>query len=180
MSNPNVLDLNLAPTVRAALPPNRLPEFLSQPTLLANLEQPYTYSANADDPDGSLVSYVLAKAPDGASIDATTGRIHWIPDRWTEPQVDFELRAYDGRGAYRRQNWKVDVSGANRAPIISPIQDQLLKEGEMLDISVSAFDPDGDNIIYFAISFLPAPCSTITRKNCDGYLGAMPPERMRK
>ncbi len=155
VSNPNLFDLDFAPTVRAALPPNRLPEFLSQPSATASLGQAYSYSANAQDPDGSTITYVLSSAPDGASIDATTGSIQWSPDRWTEPQVDFELRAYDSRGAYRRQTWKVNVQNANRPPVISPIDDQIIREGELLEIPVSGYDPDGDSIFYFADSLPP-------------------------
>ncbi len=155
LANPLVVDLDLTPTVRAALPPNQLPSFTTTPNIAASLGQAYSYAATARDPDGATVSYVLAKAPAGASISSTTGQLNWTPDRFTEPQVDFEVRAYDGRGAYRRQTWRVNVSGANRAPIVSPIEDRLISEGDTLSIPVSAFDPDGDRLFYLA-SNLPA------------------------
>ncbi|MEZ6135593.1 MAG: CARDB domain-containing protein [Pirellulaceae bacterium] len=155
VANPNLLDLDFTPTVRAALPANQLPLFLSSPRLSASEGEVYDYAADASDPDGSTVTYVLGKAPEGATVNATTGALTWTPGRWTEPRVEFELRAYDARGAYKRQTWTVDVSGANRAPIISPIGDQLLTEGDLLEVPVSAFDPDGDALFYFADNLPP-------------------------
>ncbi|MCA9191785.1 MAG: hypothetical protein KDB03_08485 [Planctomycetales bacterium] len=155
VSNPNLLDLNFTPTVRAALPPNQLPLFLSSPALSAAEGERYAYAAEADDPDGNTITYVLSKAPEGAIVNPVTGQLDWTPGKWTEPTVDFELRAYDARGAYKRQNWTVNVSGANHAPIISPIADQLLTEGELLEVPVSAFDADGDALFYFADNLPP-------------------------
>ncbi len=155
VANPNLLDLDFTPTVRAALPPNQLPLFLSSPRLSAAEGEVYDYAADADDPDGSSVTYVLSNAPEGATVNPTTGALSWTPGRWTEPSVEFELRAYDARGAYKRQVWTVDVIGANRAPIISPIGDQLLTEGDLLEVPVSAFDPDGDALFYFADNLPP-------------------------
>ena len=155
VTNPRLLELNFAPSVRASLPPNKLPEFLSTPIRSASVGQSYSYSATANDPDGSNVTYVLSGAPTGATVNSVTGQIQWQPSRWTDPTTQFELRAYDSRGAYRRQTWKVDVTGANRAPIVAPIADQQIQEGDMLELPVSAFDPDGDSVFYFADGLPP-------------------------
>ncbi len=93
--------------------------------------------------------------PKGATVDPTTGVVDWMPSRSSDAKADFELRAYDTRGAYRRQIWTVDVTDANRAPIISPIDDQLFTEGDLIEIPVSAFDPDGDDLFYFADTLPP-------------------------
>ncbi|MEL6108114.1 MAG: putative Ig domain-containing protein, partial [Planctomycetota bacterium] len=155
IANPNLLDLDFVPRVLATLPPNELPNFNSDPTLAASVGSEYQYIAEADDPDGNTISYVLAEAPEGATVDATTGEIDWMPTRATTDQATFELRAYDARGAYRRQTWVVDVSGANQAPVLATIDNFVATEGDLIEIPVSGFDPDGDDLFYFADN-LPA------------------------
>ena len=150
IANPNLLDLNFDPRILATLPPNQLPEFSTSPDLSAAVDTAYEYDAVADDPDGNTVTYVLADAPDGATVDPSTGAIDWMPTKSSSSASKFELRAYDARGAYRRQEWIVDLSGANRAPVLSPLEDQLFTEGDLIEIPVSAFDPDGDDLFYFA------------------------------
>ena len=73
-----------------------------------------------------------------------------MPSRRDDATVNFALRAYDARGAYKTQTWTVDVTDANRAPVITPVGDQLYTEGDLIEIPVSAFDPDGDDLFYFA------------------------------
>ena len=144
IANPNLLDLSFDPRVLATLPPNELPLFSSSPITASAVGEQYEYEAEAEDPDGINITYVLTNAPDGATVDPATGEVQWLPGRATLPTADFELRAYDARGAYRRQAWTVDVTGANRAPVISPVDDVFATEGDLLEIPVSAFDADGD------------------------------------
>ena len=155
IENSQLIDLNFDPRILASLPPNQLPNFNSTPLITAGVSAEYEYTAQAEDPDGSSITYVLAGGPSGATVDPATGKVDWMPDRSSDARVDFELRAYDGRGAYRRQVWTVDVTDANRAPIISPVDDQLFTEGDLIEIPVSAFDPDGDDLFYFADSLPP-------------------------
>ncbi len=86
IANPNLLDLNFNPRILATLPPNMLPEFESQPLLLAEAEAPYEYSATANDPDGSRVTYVLADAPHGATVDPVTGRSRLDANAGRDPE----------------------------------------------------------------------------------------------
>ncbi len=155
IANPNLLDLNFQPRILATLPPNQLPEFSTDPVLSADVGTAYQYTAAASDPDGTTITYVLADGPAGATVDPSTGQIDWIPTKANPAETPFELRAYDARGAYRRQQWIVDLTGANRAPVVSPIDDQLFTEGDLIEIPVSAFDPDGDDLFYFADHLLP-------------------------
>ncbi len=78
-----------------------------------------------------------------------------MPTQAATPKTRFELRAYDARGAFERQVWTVDVTGANRAPIIAPVEDVLATEGDLIEIPISAFDPDGDRLFYFADNLPP-------------------------
>ncbi|MEM9826972.1 MAG: CARDB domain-containing protein, partial [Planctomycetota bacterium] len=149
-SNPNLVDLSFDARVLASLPANQLPEFDTDPNTGASTGQRYEYQANANDPDGSSVRYVLARGPEGAQVDSATGEVSWQPNVGATADPDFELRAYDSRGGFRRQVWTVDLSGANRAPILADIENVFAREGDLIEIPFSGFDPDGDDLFYFA------------------------------
>ncbi|WP_372898721.1 putative Ig domain-containing protein, partial [Stieleria sp.] len=155
IANPNLLDLNFNPRILATLPPNQLSIFASSPALAAAADAQYQYSAEAEDPDGATITYVLAGAPKGATVDPNTGVVDWKPGRDASPKAEFELRAYDARGAYKRQTWIVDVTGANRAPVVAPISDVFATEGDLIEVPISGFDPDGDDLFYFADNLPP-------------------------
>src|SRR5439155_1250207 len=64
-------------TVETATP-NHPPVIVSRPTntnLLAG--RPFAYTAQAVDPDNDPVTYALAQAPTGMTINPTTGAINW-------------------------------------------------------------------------------------------------------
>ena len=63
--------------------------------------------------------------PASAAMDADTGQLAWTPALAAETQVAFEVRAYDARGGYARQQWLVDVSGVNTPPVLPAIADRL-------------------------------------------------------
>ncbi len=67
-------------TVTVSLPPNNPPSFTSTPVLTARALSPYSYDANATDPDaGAVLTFSLPAAPAGMTINPTTGVIAWTP-----------------------------------------------------------------------------------------------------
>ena len=54
-------------------PPNRPPVFTSTPVIDAKVNTPYTYDADAVDPDRDVLEYALITRPDGMTIDTSTG-----------------------------------------------------------------------------------------------------------
>lgn len=55
------------------------PVISSQPVLTATVGSNYSYDVDATDANGDQVSYSLAQAPSGMSINADTGLISWTP-----------------------------------------------------------------------------------------------------
>jgi PKD repeat protein len=70
-------------TVRA----NRPPQVTSTPPHLATADLPFSYAVAAEDPDGDSLSYDLALAPEGMTVNAA-GLIEWTP---TFEQAGFHL-----------------------------------------------------------------------------------------
>lgn len=60
----------------AMVVPNAAPQIISQPPQgISSLN--YTYQVEANDPDDSLFTYHLSEAPDGMTIDETSGLVQW-------------------------------------------------------------------------------------------------------
>src|SRR5262249_4719291 len=59
--------------------PNRPPLFTSTPRVDGEVGVVYSYTAKAFDADGNPLSFALASAPDGMTIDSSTGLITWTP-----------------------------------------------------------------------------------------------------
>ncbi|MBF2067245.1 MAG: putative Ig domain-containing protein [Calothrix sp. C42_A2020_038] len=60
-------------------PPNRPPVFTTTPKVDAVINAEYKYDADATDPDGDNLTYNLALAPEGMTVNPTTGEITWMP-----------------------------------------------------------------------------------------------------
>ena len=60
--------------------PNNIPIISSNPPGWATVDEHYYYQVNASDLDaGDVLSYHLLDAPDGMTIDNSTGLISWTP-----------------------------------------------------------------------------------------------------
>jgi len=67
-------------TITVSLPPpNMAPDIISEPVRTATAEIEFTYTVNADDPEGDSLTYSLITYPTGMSIDSVTGKITWTP-----------------------------------------------------------------------------------------------------
>jgi RHS repeat-associated protein len=60
-------------------PANRPPQFTTTPVVDAYINQPYNYDANATDPDSDALDYEVVAAPEGLTIDPSTGEVEWTP-----------------------------------------------------------------------------------------------------
>ncbi len=76
----------------------------------------YVYEAQASDIDGGTLTYTLLEAPQGAAIDAATGRITLSTGTGS---YDFVVAVNDGRGGEAEQAFTLTVSepGTTNAPV---------------------------------------------------------------
>jgi Ca2+-binding RTX toxin-like protein len=72
----------------------------------------YVYDADALDIDGDTLTYTLATAPAGATINAATGLISWTPQ--APGDYRFVVRADDGHGGIAEQSYNVSVTRRDR------------------------------------------------------------------
>ena len=89
--------------------PNAPPLFISTPPLQF-LSEAYSYQAQAKDPDGDEVTYVLENPPPGMMIDNKTGEINWPLTALPAGVYRISIVADDGQGQKNYQEYSLTMS----------------------------------------------------------------------
>ncbi|PIR79757.1 MAG: hypothetical protein COU25_03755 [Candidatus Levybacteria bacterium CG10_big_fil_rev_8_21_14_0_10_35_13] len=87
---------------------------------------------------------------DGDSVTVTysapfDNKGKWTPDFGDKGTYAVTVTATDGKDT-TTSTFNLTVLRKNRAPVLKPIEDVVVKEGEMIRLPVQAYDPDGDEI----------------------------------
>ncbi|MBI4650916.1 tandem-95 repeat protein, partial [Candidatus Desantisbacteria bacterium] len=110
------------------------------------------FIVNATDPDNDILKITVSGLPDKAVFD-TTNTFKWIPDYNQSGIYTLIFNVSDGI----LNNTKIVnmiVNNTNRAPVLEVIGDKIINENQMLEFTVTAIDPDGDNL-KFTVGGLP-------------------------
>jgi RHS repeat-associated protein len=141
---------------------NVAPAIVSVPPTVALTKRTYIYAVRADDLENDPLSWSLTGAPDGMTIDATSGLIRWNPAVEQIGSHDVSIEASDGLNV-GRQDFSVVVSSAddpvdpsdpegptrgNRAPIITSTPLFSGQADSVYQYQVRAVDPDGDAVTF--------------------------------
>ncbi len=89
--------------------PNASPVFISSPPLEFQ-SNTYGYHASAKDPDGDPITYSLASAPQGMTIDGKTGTIEWKINKEAAGTHSIEIVAQDPEGMKAFQKYSLNIS----------------------------------------------------------------------
>ncbi|MEL6109582.1 MAG: putative Ig domain-containing protein, partial [Planctomycetota bacterium] len=140
---PNNSSADFIPGFLATASPNLRPGFDSNPVRFTAAGSDYEYDADATDPDGVAVAYLLHRGPEGMTVDPDTGIVQWaVPNEVAEVH-DVVLYAFDSRGGFTSQAWTLTVSGGNQAPeFIRPPDEAFMTENENLELFVEVRDDD--------------------------------------
>jgi choice-of-anchor A domain-containing protein/RHS repeat-associated protein len=92
------------------VPLNHAPIFVSTPVVMALAGQPYTYTAQAVDPDNDPLTYAVLAGPTGMTIDPVSGEITWSPAAADAGPHTVTVGVKDGHGGFDVQNYTVTVS----------------------------------------------------------------------
>ncbi len=109
------------------------------------------------DPDGFITSI---EKVDGIG-DVLDGIFTYSPDYLSAGSYIVKLKAIDNDGMETFTNLSVIVKNVNRKPIVDDIHDQHISEGSLLELEISAVDPDIDDTLLFTLT---GP-GTITKLN---------------
>lgn len=166
-------------------PVNDAPDITSEPVTEATEDQPYQYQATAVDVEGDNMTWSLISAPEGMTIDGTTGLIQWTPLNEHVPSARVEYRVTDDGTlpASRHDEFIITIVPVNDAPVVNDIPDQTIEEGESfvtiaLDNYVEDVDNNDDEIVWTAtgqnqltVTIDAARVATITipNENWNGF-----------
>ncbi|MEI6125105.1 MAG: putative Ig domain-containing protein [Pseudomonadota bacterium] len=108
-----------------------------------------TFTLSATDADADTLSYSATGLPSGATLSPTTGAFSWTPSYAQAGAYTITFTASDATLS-SSQTSTITVTNVNRAPVLSAIGSKSVSEGATLSFSISATDPDGDTLAYFA------------------------------
>lgn len=122
------------------------PQVIGIPGLTIPIDEGQTLDftlGTSGDPAYGPYRFVLISGPSGMTVDEDTGRLTWATDETSGPgtyAVTVEVR--DSQGAAGRAAFQVLVAEINTPPVLNPVADQTIQEGEAVHLVLSASDPD--------------------------------------
>ena len=138
-------------------------------------DTPVLITLQAGDADGDPLSYIIAAAPLHGNLSGTAPSITYTPIGNYNGPDNFSFKVNDGRADSNTATVSIAVVAVNDPPILSPIGNMVIDEGQTLLFSVSASDPDS-NVLIYTVSNLPfgAFFNPVTKTFCwtPGYFQA--------
>jgi hypothetical protein len=116
----------------------------------------YVYEVTANDPEGQSVTFRLSQGPQGMAIDATTGRITWLPDADVVGSHAVTVEARDPTGGAGTQDYTVSVEARNLSPVITSVPTRYAPVGQAYAYQIGAFEPDSEPVTFFLGPGAPA------------------------
>jgi RHS repeat-associated protein len=139
----------------SGVPGNHRPQIISIPTTEFTvkpgfLTRAYEYQVQSVDPNGDDLDFGLLAAPNGMTIDRSSGKIHWIPTPGDVADHFVRILVSDGKGGFDSQEFTltVTVSDLNFLPSITRFPIRTAHGGRSYSSVVLANDPDGDRLTY--------------------------------
>ncbi len=126
---------------------NRPPVLDPQPSRTVPELSRAQFTLTATDPDaGQQLTFTLGTdAPAGAALDASTGVFAWTPTEAQGPgEYTFTVIVTDNGTPPRSASGLVTltVTEVNEPPALAPLADQVVDEGSLLVVPLTATDPD--------------------------------------
>ncbi|MCB2230792.1 right-handed parallel beta-helix repeat-containing protein [bacterium] len=146
---------------------NFAPELVAIDDTTISENQTLVLDVTASDPDGDSLILNTENLPTNASFTDHadgTGELTFTPD--FDQAGDYTIRIIAADSALADTvEFDITVDNTNRAPVLDPIGPQAVEEGQTLNLTVTASDPDGETPDCSALS---APAGASFSDNGDG------------
>jgi len=152
---------------------NSIPAISGNPSKAASVGTVWSFTPNASDADGDVLTFVISNQPNWTTFDSTSGRLSGTPRAGQEGSYDnVRITVSDGTSTANLESFSVDVrsQNSNSAPTISGIAPNSAVVGQMYSFTPSATDAEGDNLS-FSIANKPL---WATFNNSTGRLSGIP------
>jgi hypothetical protein len=126
--------------------------------------EPLTIALTGSDPDGDDLSFSATGLPSGALLAdrGDSAELTWTPMPGQAGNYPVRFSVADDGTPVESDSEEITVSvaaadlpPANRPPVLDPVGDRTVREGETLLVTLTASDPDGGKLS-FAVDGLPA------------------------
>jgi hypothetical protein len=105
-------------------------------------------SVTASDPDGDALAYDATGLPGGLAINSTTGKITGTVGYAAAGSHQVTITVNDPGGLSDTTSFSWQITDTNRPPNVTSPGDQFGVEGDVVQLPVTASDPDGDALTY--------------------------------
>ncbi|HEG43747.1 MAG TPA: hypothetical protein ENH94_06845 [Phycisphaerales bacterium] len=150
---------------------NRPPVVAPIGNMTVDEEQAVSFDVTATDADGDTLTLSAADLPQGASF--ANGTFAWTPADGQAGAYTVTFTATDG-AASDSETVTITVNNVNRPPVVDPIGNKVVDEGQAVSFDVTATDADGDTLTLSAAN-LPQGASftnaTFAWTPADGQAG---------
>jgi len=133
---------------------NQVPVIVPVVNMNVQAGQPVSFNINASDADlpSNGLTYSLAPgAPAGMTIDAA-GNLSWTPTTMGSFPVSVVVTDDGVPPLSATNSFILQVTQLNQSPVVAPISNATVDEGQALSITVSASDPDAGNTLSFGLA----------------------------
>ena len=116
-----------------------------------------TFAITASDSNSQdLLTYSVSNLPQGASFDTSTQVFTWVTD-YDDSGIyaNIVFTVNDGRGSSDSETISITVNNVNRPPVLAPIGDKSVNEGDTLTFEITASDSDTEDTISYTAQPLP-------------------------
>ncbi len=129
---------------------NEPPQIQSLPPTEADLNREYRYDVVAIDPNDDAITFELAEAPSGMTINSANGQIRWKPTNSDAGLHTVDIRVSDSRLGVSTQRFTLSAqpAPANRTPVFTSFPVSVADVGKSYPYTAQAVDADGDVLGY--------------------------------
>lgn len=153
---------------------NRPPVLSPVGNRTVNEGQALSINITASDPDGGALSFAASSNPAATGATFTdnrngTGTFEWTPSFSQAGNYSVTVVVTDGGSPALSvsETFTVTVGNVNRPPVLGPIGNRTVNEGQPLTINITASDPDG-GALSFAMTSDPASTGSTFTDNRNG------------
>jgi len=147
---------------------NAAPQITSAAVTAATAGVEYRYAVVAADPNGDTLTYALAQAPAGMTVQPSTGQLAWTPVAGQIGSHDVTVRVSDAGGLAATQSFSIVVAAPNVAPLITSTPVTVAVVGTAYAYDVNAGDGNGDPLTY-SLTQAPAGMSIHAASGLIGW-----------